>query len=205
MSRKILLLKIAVHALCLWPLLRLLLGFKGWFGLDLTANPIERITLVTGGAALLILVWSLAVTPIRRLSGWNDAVKFRRLLGLYAFFYALLHFATYLALDKQFAWGEIGRDLTRRRFIIAGLSAFVMLVPLAFTSTRGWIRRLGRNWTRLHWLAYPALIAALIHFIWKVKVIDLRPLAYGAAVALLLGFRIFWMVRERLKKPVSRL
>ena len=205
MSRKILFLKIAVHALCLWPLAGLLLGFKGWLGFNLTANPVERITLITGGAALLILVWSLAVTPIRKLSGWNDAIKFRRLLGLYAFFYALLHFATYLALDKQFAWGEIGRDLTKRRFIIAGLTALLLMLPLALTSTRGWIRRLGRNWTRLHWLAYPALIAALVHFIWKVKVIDLRPLGYAAAIALLLGFRIFWALRERMKKPVRHL
>ena len=200
MSRRILLLKIAVHALCLWPLTRLLLGFKGWFGFDLTANPIERITLLTGRTALLALLWSLAITPIRRLSGWNDAIKFRRLLGLYAFFYAVLHFSTYLALDKQFAWGEIGRDLAKRRFIIAGLSAFLMLLPLALTSTRGWISRLGRNWTRLHWLAYPALVAALIHFIWKVKVIDLRPLAYVSTGALLLGFRLFWTVRKRMKK-----
>lgn len=197
-------LKLALHLAALWPVTRLLVGFLMLRGgadipetslFSLTANPVEKITLVTGTATLALLLCTLAVSPLRRLTGWNALIPLRRPLGLYAFFYGCLHLLTYLLLDRQLDFSGIGGDILKRRFITAGFTAWLLMLPLALTSTKGWIRRLGRRWSQLHWLVYPAGIAAITHFLWKVKVINTRPLTYAGLMALLLLWRIaafFW-------------
>ena len=179
-------------ALCLAPFGWLL--FRAVTG-RLTANPIEDITLTTGIWALRFLLITLAVTPIRRLTGWNRVIQFRRMLGLFAFFYASLHVLTYVTFDQVFDIGLILKDVVKRPFITAGMVAFLLMVPLAVTSTKGWIRRLGRRWQLLHRLIYVSAIAAALHFVWKVKVIIGEPVYYAAIVAVLLGFRVLWYFR----------
>jgi sulfoxide reductase heme-binding subunit YedZ len=172
---------------------------------DLGANPIEAVTLSTGRWTLRFMLITLAITPLRRLTGWNRVITFRRMLGLFAFFYASLHFATYLVVDQFFDWETIVEDITKRPFIMAGFAALVLLVPLALTSTKGWIRRLGRRWQMIHRLIYVATALAVVHFIWKVKS-DLRdPLLYASILAVLLGFRVVWwlMSRPRKSAPVQ--
>ncbi|MGH3117466.1 MAG: sulfite oxidase heme-binding subunit YedZ [Vicinamibacterales bacterium] len=186
--------KAAVFAACLLPLASLV-----WRTLagDLGANPIEAVTLATGRWTLRLLLVTLAVTPVRRVTGWNRLVGFRRMLGLFAFFYATLHFAIYLAIDQFFDWETIVEDVTKRPFITAGFAAFVLLIPLAVTSTKGWIRRLGRRWQQLHRLIYVSAMLAVVHFIWKVKS-DLRdPLFYATILAILLVARAgYWISRR---------
>lgn len=181
-------LKAVVFAACLLPL-----GLLVWRGLSggLTANPIEFVTHRTGDWALRLLLITLAVTPLRRLTGWNDLVRLRRLLGLFAFFYASLHVATYVVLDHFFAFDSMLEDLTERRFVTAGFTGFVLMIPLALTSTQAMVRRLGgRRWRALHRLVYVSACAGVVHYAWLVKA-DLRaPLLYGALLALLLGFRV---------------
>ncbi len=169
----------------------------------LSANPIEDITLTTGIWALRFLVASLAITPLRRVTGWNRLIQYRRMLGLFAFFYAALHVATWVVLDLFFAWDLIVADIAKRPFITAGMVAFTAMVPLALTSTRGWIRRLGRRWQVLHRLVYVSAIAAAVHYLWKVKVIIGSPVYYAAAVAALLLFRVWWTLRQRSVRTVA--
>src|SRR5688572_28141768 len=145
-----------------------------------SANPAEDIILTTGIWAFRFLLVTLTITPIRRLTGWNRVIQFRRMLGLFAFFYACLHLLSYLAFDRLFAFDEILADVAKRPFITAGMAAFVLMVPLALTSTRGWIRRLGRRWQTLHRLIYFSGIAACLHFVWKVKVVIGEPVYYAA-------------------------
>jgi methionine sulfoxide reductase heme-binding subunit len=177
-----------VWILCLSPLARLVwLGTHG----GLTANPIEFVTLSTGTWTLVFLLCALGLTPLRRVTGWNWPGRFRRLVGLFAFFWAFLHFTTYIWLDKFFDLQDMLRDVTRRRFITAGLTAFLLMVPLAATSTVGAIRRMGgRAWRRLHRLVYFSAIAAVIHFWWKVKADVREPAIYAAILALLLLARV---------------
>ena len=194
--------KIVVFLACLVPAALLL-----WRAVadDLGANPIEAVTLSTGRWTLRLLLITLAITPLRRLTGWNRLITFRRMLGLFAFFYASLHFATYVVVDQFFDWGTIVEDITERPFIMAGFAALILLVPLALTSTKGWIRRLGRRWQTIHRLIYVATTLAVVHFIWKVKS-DLRdPLLYASILAVLLGFRVVWwlMTRPRKSAPVQ--
>lgn len=163
---------------------------------NLGVNPAETIQLQTGRWALKFLFISLAVTPIRRLTGWNVVIQFRRMLGLFAFFYATLHFASYFAFDLNFAIDTMVTDVLKRPFIALGFTAFLLLIPLAVTSTRGWIRRLGKKWTQLHRLVYVAAILATIHFAWKVKVFTGDPVRYAAVLVVLLGFRVVWQLRE---------
>jgi methionine sulfoxide reductase heme-binding subunit len=160
-----------------------------------SANPAEDIILTTGIWSLRLLLATLAITPIRRLTGWHDLVRFRRMLGLFAFLYACLHLLAYIAFDRYFALGEVLADLAERPFIMAGMAAFVLMVPLAVTSTRGWIRRLGRRWQYLHRLIYLSAAAACLHFIWKVKVVVGEPVYYAAILAILLGARLAWSLR----------
>jgi sulfoxide reductase heme-binding subunit YedZ len=188
-------LKSAVFALCLFPAFEL--AYRAYTG-DLGVNPIETITRFTGSWALIFLLASLAVTPLRRMSGWNDLVKLRRMIGLFAFFYSGLHFATYVALDHFFDFRAIGNDILKRPYVTAGFSAFVILVPLALTSNAAMIRRLGKRWQRLHRWVYVAAIAAVIHFYWLVKADISRPAQYGAVLALLLGYRLWIKWRPRL-------
>jgi methionine sulfoxide reductase heme-binding subunit len=163
---------------------------------DLGVNPAETLQLETGGWALKFLLMTLAITPLRRLTGWNRVIQYRRMVGLFAFFYASVHFLTYIVLDKYFAFGEMIADIAKRPFITAGFIAFVAMVPLAVTSTKGWIRRLGRRWQSLHRLIYLSGVAAAVHFVWKVKVAVGEPVYYAIVMALLLGFRVFWQLRS---------
>jgi sulfoxide reductase heme-binding subunit YedZ len=172
---------------CLFPLGQL--AYNGWTD-DLTANPIEYITHFTGSWALILLLASLAVTPLRKITGWNELIKLRRMLGLFAFFYALLHFSTYLVLDHFFDFSRIAKDILKRPYVTVGFTAFMLMVPLAITSTAGMIRRLGKRWQRLHRLVYLVAIGGVIHFYWLVKADIRRPVQYGIVLALLLGYRL---------------
>lgn len=155
----------------------------------LGAEPIEEITHWTGFWALTLLMVSLAVTPVRRLTGWNPIIQVRRPLGLFAFFYAVLHLLTYLVLDQFFAWDPIVEDVLERPYITVGTLALLLMVPLALTSTKGWIRRLGKRWQRLHRLVYASAALGVLHFFWLVKA-DLRePLIFAGVLAVLLLLR----------------
>ena len=188
-------LKPLVFVLCLIPLGQLAYG--AYIG-DLGVNPIEFITRFTGSWTLIILIASLAVTPVRRITGWNELIKFRRMLGLFAFFYALLHFSIYLVLDHFFDFQAIGKDILKRPYVTAGFTAFVVMIPLAITSTAAMIRRLGKRWQQLHRLVYVAAIAGVIHFYWLVKADISRPVQYGAVLVLLLGYRLAVKLRPRI-------
>jgi sulfoxide reductase heme-binding subunit YedZ len=170
----------------------------------LGVNPPETIQSETGRWALKFLLISLAVTPIRRLTGWNAVIQYRRMLGLFAFFYASLHFLSYWAFDLTFAFGAMVGDILKRPFIALGFTAFLLLVPLALTSTKGWIRRLGKKWALLHRLVYISALCAVIHFAWKVKVFTGDPVLYAVALAILLGFRIVWPLLPSRGKAASR-
>jgi sulfoxide reductase heme-binding subunit YedZ len=161
----------------------------------LTANPVEDITLTTGIWALRFLLITLAVTPLRRLTGWNRIIQYRRMLGLFAFFYATLHLLTYFTFDLVFDFSRVIADVWKRPFITAGMAAFLLMLPLAVTSTKGWIRRLGRRWQVLHRLIYASAIAAVLHFLWKVKVVAGEPVYYAVILGVLLSFRILWRYR----------
>lgn len=168
----------------------------------LSANPIADVLNELGLAALILLVASLACTPARRLFGWTWPARVRRELGLLAFLYAVLHFATYLVLDQALDWPIIVEDIAQRPFITVGFAALVLLVPLALTSTTGAVRRLGyRRWQRLHQLAYLAGVLAVIHFIWRVKIDVSQPLAYAAVLAALLLVRVAVWLRQRSTRP----
>jgi methionine sulfoxide reductase heme-binding subunit len=191
-------LRAGVWAGCATPAAALLV--RGLAG-DLGANPIERITLETGWWALALLLLTLAVTPVRRLTGWSHLAPLRRTLGLWAFGYATVHLLVFLALDHAFDPAEILDDARTRPFIAAGFAAFLLLAPLAATSSRAWIRRLGRNWTRLHRLVYAAAALAVLHFYWKraAKLDVAEPLLFAAVLAVLLGTRVglAWVGRRR--------
>jgi sulfoxide reductase heme-binding subunit YedZ len=174
---------------CLLPLARLIaLGASGGLG----ANPIEFITRSTGTWTLVGLLVTLSVTPLRRLTGRADLIRYRRMLGLFAFFYACLHFTTYVWLDQFFDPAAIAKDIVKRPFITVGFSAFVLLIPLAATSTHAMMRRLGRRWQQLHRLIYPIALLGVVHFLWLVKKDLTEPLVYGAILVLLLALRLPW-------------
>jgi sulfoxide reductase heme-binding subunit YedZ len=180
--------KVLVFLLCLAPLFRL--AWRVW-NQDVTANPTEFIQHFTGDWAIRLVVATLGATPLRRLLGVPGLIRFRRMIGLFAFFYACLHVLTYLWLDKLFDFPAMLKDVGRRPFIAAGFAAFVCLVPLALTSTAGWIRRLGgKRWQRLHSLVYVTAIAAVAHYYWLVKSDIRQPMLYGTLVALLLVWRV---------------
>ncbi|HVO81838.1 MAG TPA: protein-methionine-sulfoxide reductase heme-binding subunit MsrQ [Terriglobales bacterium] len=194
-------LKVVVFLACLAPLG--LLGWKAYTG-DLGANPIEKITHSTGDWTLTFLLITLAVTPLRKLTSQLWLIRFRRMLGLFAFFYGVLHFLTYIWLDKFFDVHEMVADVAKRRFITAGFTGFVLLIPLAITSTRGWIRRLGgRRWNLLHRLIYVSAMAGVIHYVWLVKADLRKPLQYALVLSILLGYRlVVWLV-SKMGRPVS--
>jgi sulfoxide reductase heme-binding subunit YedZ len=170
---------------------------RGMLTGDLGINPAETIQLETGRWTFKFLLLTLAVTPVRRITGWNLVIQYRRMLGLFAFFYGVLHFAAYWAFDLVFSFGRIFTDVAKRPFIMMGAAALLLMLPLALTSTKGWIRRLGRNWGRLHRLIYISAVCAAVHFAWKQKVFTGDPVLYAAAVAILLAFRVFWVLRTR--------
>src|SRR5262245_15402705 len=188
--------------LCLVPLFSLAWrGYQAAWGGDpyaLGANPIEFITHATGDWTLRFLIITLAVTPSRRLFRSPDLIKFRRMLGLFAFFYGMLHFSIWFVLDKYFDLNEMIADVIKRRYITAGMLGLLLMIPLAITSTTGWIRRLGgKRWQTLHRMIYVSAIAGVVHYWWLVKS-DIRlPAMYGAMVAVLLGWRIVVQLRKR--------
>lgn len=160
---------------------------------------------VTGDTALTCLMLTLAITPLRRLTGWNEVIRVRRLIGLTAFWYACLHLTTYLVFDQSLSVDEIVKDIVKHPWVLVGFTGFLCLVPLAITSTQGWVRRLGgRRWQRLHRLVYVAAAAGVLHYFWLVKKDVQAPLAYGAVLAILLGSRL-WVARERARtrQPAS--
>lgn len=185
--------KVLVFLACLMPLVWLV--FRTLTG-RLGVNPIEDLELTTGIWALRLLIITLAVTPVRRLTGWNRVIQYRRMLGLFAFFYVSVHFAIYIGLDQTFAFDLILKDVAKRPFITMGFTAFVLMIPLALTSTKGWIRRLGRRWQMLHRLIYVSAVCASVHYLWKVKVIIGSPVYYAIVIGLLLGFRVLWQLRS---------
>lgn len=178
-----------VFLLCLGPLLLL---FWRIASNSLGPNPVEAVVHFTGLWTLRFLLLTLAVSPLRRLTGLSWLLRFRRMVGLYAFFYAVVHFTAYLVLDRALVWEEILRDLTERPYIILGFVALVLLVPLAITSTRGWMRRLGRRWQQLHRAVYAIAILGVLHFLWLVKADLQEPLIYGALLGGLLAARLPW-------------
>ena len=173
------------------------LACAGW-NHGLGANPIETITHETGTWTLRFLMITLAATPLRRLTGWNDIIRFRRMLGLFAFFYGSLHLLTYVWLDQFFDWSSIVKDVAKRPFITAGATAFLLMVPLAATSTAGMIRRLGgRTWRRLHRLVYVSAALGVVHYWWLVKLDTRPPRNYGIVLAVLLSVRLWTEFRRR--------
>jgi sulfoxide reductase heme-binding subunit YedZ len=195
-------LKPAVFTGSLVPLAAL--GIRAAQG-TLSANPIAEILNQLGLLALIFLLSTLTMTPLRKLFGWTWPIRIRRMVGLFAFFYATLHFTTYLALDQTFRWSAILADILKRKFIFVGFSAFLCLIPLAITSTNGMVRRLGiARWQRLHRLAYVAPTLGVIHFIWRVKKDITQPATYGLVLATLLAFRVGEAVRARDKAARAR-
>lgn len=183
--------KLWVFCVCLLPLARLIvLGGSAGLG----ANPIEFITRSTGTWTLVGLMVTLSVTPLRRLSGRTDLIHYRRMLGLFAFFYACLHFTTYIWLDQFFDPAAIATDVVKRPFVTVGFTAFVLLIPLAATSSRAMMRRLGRRWQVLHRLVYLIAVLGVVHYLWLVKKDLTSPLIYGAVLTLLLLARLPWGV-----------
>ena len=187
-------LKSIVFLAALIPLADLVYGF---FTDNLGANPIEKILHQTGYWALTILMITLAISPVRKITGWNRIINFRRMLGLFAFFYACLHFTVYLVLDRQLYWSEIVEDLSKRPYITVGFTALVLLIPLAVTSTKGWIRKLGRTWAKLHRLIYLIAIAGVVHFWWQVKKDISEPLIFALILTALLLFRLAMLVKKK--------
>jgi sulfoxide reductase heme-binding subunit YedZ len=165
---------------------------------NLGANPIQAITWETGVWTLRFVAATLAITPLRRLTGWNWLIKFRRMLGLFAFFYGTLHFFTWFWLDQFFDWNGMVKDVLKRPFITVGFTAFVLMIPLALTSTTGWIRRLGgKRWNRLHQLIYVTAILGVVHYYWLVKADTQRPIRYGVIIGILLLARLVYTLRPK--------
>lgn len=187
--------KVPVFILCLAPLARLIgRGLQHRLG----ANPIELITHQTGDWTLIFLVLTLCVSPARKLLRQPQLIRFRRMLGLFAFFYGCLHFTTYIWLDKFFDLSEMLKDVAKRRFITVGFTGFVLMIPLAATSTARWIRRLGgKRWQALHRLIYASAVAGVVHYYWLVKSDVRKPVRYGTIVAFLLAYRFVSWLRAK--------
>jgi methionine sulfoxide reductase heme-binding subunit len=209
----------AVFIGCLVPALQL--GWQIYQG-DLGVNPVETLEHTTGEDALALLLTSLCITPARRIFGWNKLQLVRRMVGVWAFAYALVHFSIYLVFDQSGSLSGIVVDVVKRKFILVGMLAFLILLALAVTSTNGMIRRLGRNWVRLHRLVYVAATAGVIHFIWGQKVslpqglvvhglgdlwrfvwnlVQFEPLKWAIWLAVLFGIRLFYVARRRRRPP----
>lgn len=187
--------KVFLFMVCLVPLLRLAWG--AWQN-ELGANPIEFVTRSLGDWTLSFLLITLTISPLRKLTGWHWILRLRRMLGLYTFFYAVLHLTTYLWLDQFFDWSAIAKDILKRPFITIGMSTFVLLIPLAVTSSNAMIRRLGgRRWQQLHRSIYVIAIFAVVHYWWMVKLDTRQPLIYAIILGMLLGIRALWREQER--------
>jgi sulfoxide reductase heme-binding subunit YedZ len=189
-----------VFAACLLPFAFLLHG--ALVG-DLGANPLDRVTDVTGEWGLHFVLLTLAVTPLRRITGWTAMQRFRRMLGLFAFFYVSLHLLTWVWLDQGLVWANIVADIAKRPFVTVGFLAWLLLLPLALTSTRGMMRRLGRRWQQLHRLVYLIAMLGVLHYLWLVKADLLEPVLYAVALGCLLALRWPPLIRQ-LQRPRSR-
>lgn len=184
-----------VWGVCLTPFLYL--SWR-WFSNDLGINSIEYVSRFTGKWALRMLLICLAITPLRRIPGLAGVIAFRRMTGLFAFFYGTIHMLHYFGFDAQWNWLVIGEDLTFRRFFIAGAVAWSFMLPLAVTSTNGWVRRLGgKRWQRLHRLIYLSAIAAIVHYVWQGKSVNLDPLIYAGILFVLLALRVVFAIQKR--------
>jgi sulfoxide reductase heme-binding subunit YedZ len=190
--------KPVIFALCLVPFLLLAVG---WVTDSLGTNPVETLTHATGEWALRFLLIGLALTPLRKLFSWHWTSLYRRMFGLFAFFYAFLHFSCYLVVDQFFDWNEIWGDIAKRKYITVGFASFVMLIPLALTSTRGMMRRLGKRWFQLHKLVYFIALGGIVHFLWLVKADLLEPLLYLALFIFLMGVRVWFSYQGKFKSP----
>ena len=190
MTRRVVYLKALVWAACLAPLTLLVLRANGVWAMSLGANPVEEVLNVCGKTALNLLLLTLCITPIRRSTGVNRLIAFRRLLGLFSFFYLVLHFLVYLFLDRAMEWRTIITDVAERPYITVGFAALLMMIPLAATSTNALQRRLGRNWGRLHRLVYVIAVLGVVHFWWQVKLDVAEPLLYAVLLTVLLGVRV---------------
>jgi methionine sulfoxide reductase heme-binding subunit len=194
-------LKVGVWVVALAPLAHLLYGY--WTD-DLTVNPIEYVTRELGETAIRLLLATLTLTPLRLLFGWSWPIALRRLLGLFAFFYVCLHFGVWIVLDHFFDWHTMGDDIVKRPWITVGVTALVLLIPLAATSTTGMIKRLGGvAWRRLHRLVYVAAVLGVLHYIWLAKKVLIQPWVYAAILAALLGIRA-WDAGRRLARRRGR-
>jgi methionine sulfoxide reductase heme-binding subunit len=201
-KQKILYLKVFIWVLALLPLARLF-----WLGVneDLTANPIEFVERSTGTWALVFLLISLSMTPIRLLTGFVWQVQLRRMLGLWMFFYACLHITTYVWLDYSFLWEDIYKDIIKHPYVIVGFSAFILTIPLAITSNKAMMRRLKTNWKKLHQLVYVIAILAVLHFWWLVKKDVTEPFYYASVLFCLLGIRIYFKYRVKVRNQKRHL
>ena len=186
-KRQVLLLKLATWILALSPL-----GWLVWltFTRQLGADAVDTLLHRMGDFTLIILLATLAITPLRRLTGWNVLIRIRRIVGLFGFFYLSLHFFIYLVLDQTLDWEFILVDLTKRPYAVVGFTAWLLLIPLAVTSTQGWVRRLGKRWQKLHKLVYIAVALGLLHFYWQVKADTLWPLVAASVYVVLLALRL---------------
>src|SRR6185312_7505557 len=193
--------KVAVFLVCLIPLGTLIWeGFHGGLG----ANPVEFIEHATGDWTLRFLAITLAVSPLRKIFGQPQLIRFRRMLGLFAFFYGCLHFSMYVGIDQMLNLSDIWKDVLKRRYITVGFTGFVLMIPLALTSTAGWIRRLGgKRWQMLHRAIYLSAIAGVVHYFWLVKSDGRKPLQYAAIVASLLAWRVGAWLYKRRQKPAT--
>jgi methionine sulfoxide reductase heme-binding subunit len=201
-QRQIVFLKAGLFILALVPLGYLVVG--AWKG-ELSANPIKDITEETGIWTLRFLVLTLSITPLRKLTGWARLARFRRMTGLFAFFYGFLHFTTYVYLDQFFAFDEILLDVAKRPFITVGFTAFVLMVPLALTSPDGIVRWMGgKRWQMLHRTVYVVALCGVFHYLWLVKADTSRPLRYGGVVAALLLFRVWDALKSRRARQKPR-
>lgn len=198
-QRAVGLLKVPLFLACLLPLGKLALEAFGVAGLSLGANPIEHLIHRCGLWGLIFLLVTLSVTPLRMLTGQNWLLRFRRMLGLFAFFYICLHFLIYSGLDQRFDFAAVGEDILKRPYITLGITGLTLLIPLALTSTAAMMRRLGRRWLQLHRLVYVIAILGVWHFYWQVKKDISEPLLYAGILALLLGYRVVsaWHKKKR--------
>jgi len=191
-----------VFLLCLLPVMHLLAGAFSIAGQSLGANPIEELLHALGRWGLKILLLTLAITPLRRWTGWNWLIRFRRMLGLFAFFYIVLHFLVYAILDQGLDIEAIVEDVIKRPYITLGMAGLLMLIPLAVTSTKGMMRRLGKRWQKLHRLVYAIAVVAVWHFYWQVKLDTLEPILYALVLAGLLGVRVYFAWVSQRRAPI---
>jgi sulfoxide reductase heme-binding subunit YedZ len=196
--------KVVAFLACTWPAVNM--TYNAFWG-DLGVNPVETLQHISGEGSIAILIASLWVTPARRLLGQNRLQGLRRMLGLWAFFYAFVHLMFYLLLDQAcLNWSDcqlsaVVDDVVKRKFILAGMVSFLAMVPLALTSTKGWIRRLGKKWQSLHRLVYVAGIAAALHFIWKAKVAEEEPFIYAGFLIAAFAVRLYFLWQKRRAVP----